>query len=297
MTGELADPIATIRDDVTAKTHVENPSTVGRAVILAAGRGSRLQALTGDVAKCLVEVGGEPLLERALRALASQGVTGAIVVDMCDVVRERIGSRFAGMAICYVEAPDYATTNNIRSLWNVRDYLDRDVLLLEADIAFDASVIAALLAEPGNSAAVAPYDLALSGTVVRRDRDGRVTSFRSEPTSIPTSTPAAPSRPVNIYVLRQALLRDEVVPRLCRAIHEGQVDRCYESVFRDRVNDPALRIETTLYVEHNILVKDCAAKSMPDADRYMRVAARTPPENREFVRVFKTLLLRGQLSG
>ena len=246
-----------------------------------------------------MEVGGEPLLERALRALASQGVTGAIVVVgyMCDVVRERIGSRFAGMAICYVEAPDYATTNNIRSLWNVRDYLDRDVLLLEADIAFDASVIAVLLAEPGNSAAVAPYDLALSGTVVRRDRDGRVTSFRSEPTSIPTSTPAAPSRPVNIYVLRQALLRDEVVPRLCRAIHEGQVDRCYESVLRDRVNDPALRIETTLYVEHNILVKDCAAKSMPDADRYMRVAARTPPENREFVRVFKTLLLRGQLSG
>lgn len=64
MTGELANPIATIRDDVTAKTNLENPSTVGRAVILAAGRGSRLHALTGDVAKCLVEVGGEPLLER-----------------------------------------------------------------------------------------------------------------------------------------------------------------------------------------------------------------------------------------
>ncbi len=57
--------------------------------------------MTGDVAKCLVEVGGEPLLERALRALASQGVTEAIVVVgyMCDVVRERIGSRFAGMAM------------------------------------------------------------------------------------------------------------------------------------------------------------------------------------------------------
>lgn len=247
MTGELADPIATIRDDVTAKTHVENPSTVGRAVILAAGRGSRLHALTGDVAKCLVEVGGEPLLERALRALASQGVTEAIVVVgyMSDVVRERIGSRFAGMAICYVEAPDYATTNNIRSLWDVRDYLDRDVLLLEADIAFDASVIAALLAESGNSAAVAPYDLALSGTVVRTDRNGRITSFTlgaDQHTDFDTS---GAFKTVNIYVLRQALLRDEVVPRLCRAIHEGQVDRYYESVLRDCVNDPALRIEMT----------------------------------------------------
>ena len=31
-----------------------------------------------------------------------------------------------------------------------------------------------------------------------------------------------------------------------------------------------------MYVEHNILVKDCAAKSMPEADRYLRIASRTP---------------------
>ena len=244
MTGELAEPVAANRNRGVSKTLPGVRSTVRRAVILAAGRGSRLHALTADVPKCLVEIGGEPLLERALHALASQGIAEAVIVIgyMGDVVRGRIGARFAGMDICYVEAPDYARTNNIRSLWDARAYLDRDVLLLEADIAFDPSVIAALLAAPGSSAAVAPYDLALSGTVVRSDRKGRITSFTLGADQNGQFDTSGAFKTVNIYVLRKALLRDEVVPRLCQAIDGGHVNGYYESVLRDCVNDPTLGI-------------------------------------------------------
>ena len=41
----------------------DDPPPVRRAVILAAGKGNRLQPLTADVPKCLVEVGGKPLLD------------------------------------------------------------------------------------------------------------------------------------------------------------------------------------------------------------------------------------------
>ncbi|SVB30200.1 uncharacterized protein METZ01_LOCUS183054, partial [marine metagenome] len=104
---------------------------VRRAVILAAGRGNRLHALTGDTPKCLTEIVGEPILERALHALASLGIAEAVVVigHMGAMVRSRIGPRFDGIDILYVEAPDYATTNNIRSLWDARDYLDQDLVL------------------------------------------------------------------------------------------------------------------------------------------------------------------------
>ena len=44
-----------------------------------------------------------------------------------------------------------------------------------------------------------------------------------------------------------------------------------------------------IYVDHNILVKDCAAKSMPDADRYLRIASRTPAENQHLVAVLRAL--------
>ena len=49
-------------------------------------------------------------------------------------------------------------------------------------------------------------------------------------------------------------------------------------------------IARRMYVEHNILVKDCAAKSMPEADRYLRIASRTPAENRRLVGALAALL-------
>jgi histidinol-phosphate/aromatic aminotransferase/cobyric acid decarboxylase-like protein len=38
-------------------------------------------------------------------------------------------------------------------------------------------------------------------------------------------------------------------------------------------------VARALFVENNILIKHCAGKSMPDADRYLRIASRTVPEN------------------
>ena len=46
-----------------------------RAIILAAGRGSRMKALTSDKPKCLVELRGRSLLERQLEALRGGGVS------------------------------------------------------------------------------------------------------------------------------------------------------------------------------------------------------------------------------
>ena len=238
-TDSLAEPSTASRAEAARPASCAESSVVRRAVILAAGRGSRLHPLTVDIPKCLVEVGGEPLLERALRALASQGVTEAIIVIGYKgaLIRERIGRRFAGVDICYVEAPEYATTNNIRSLWDARDYLDQDLLLLEADVAFDPGVIAELLKEPGSGAAVAPYDRALSGTVVRTDLHGRVTSFTLRADQNRKFNSSDTFKTVNIYLLREKLLREQIRPRLCNAIEAGDVNGYYERIFSDCVAD------------------------------------------------------------
>jgi histidinol-phosphate/aromatic aminotransferase/cobyric acid decarboxylase-like protein/CTP:phosphocholine cytidylyltransferase-like protein len=214
------------------------PRPVRRAVILAAGRGSRLHAKTWDAPKCLVEVGGESILERALRALASEGITEALIVVgyKSDVLRARIGARYAGIDIADVDAPDYATTNNLRSLWDARAHLDRDVVLLEADIAFDPGVVATLFAEPGSAAAVAPYDPSLSGTVVRPDASGRVTSFALGSDQGKGFDHSGTFKTVNIYLLRAEALA-EIVPRLSAALEARQVDAYYETVFKDCVDE------------------------------------------------------------
>jgi NDP-sugar pyrophosphorylase family protein len=50
-----------------------------QAIILAGGRGERLMPLTADRPKCLVEVGGRPLIDRQLRWLAGNGVDEVVV--------------------------------------------------------------------------------------------------------------------------------------------------------------------------------------------------------------------------
>jgi histidinol-phosphate/aromatic aminotransferase/cobyric acid decarboxylase-like protein len=49
------------------------------------------------------------------------------------------------------------------------------------------------------------------------------------------------------------------------------------------------QIAGRMYVEHSILVKDCAGKRMPDADRFLRLAWRTPDENRGLVKALAAL--------
>lgn len=243
MSSDLAEPTESIADSETPSPYTGNPAGVRRAVILAAGRGSRLHAVTSETPKCLVEIGGEILLERSLRVLASQRITEVVVVIgyKGEVIRDHIGSRFAGINICYVEAPDFATTNNIRSLWDARHYLDEDLLLIEGDIAFDPGVIAAMLAETtGSAAAVAPFELALSGTVICCDSQRRVTSFTLGADQDSQFDHTDTFKTVNIYLLRGEMLRSQVVPRLNRAIEAGEVNGYYENVLSDSIGDQSV---------------------------------------------------------
>ena len=56
----------------------------------------------------------------------------------------------------------------------------------------------------------------------------------------------------------------------------------------------ARQLARELYVEHGILIKDCASKSMPNADRYLRIASRTPAENRRLVEALASSRLAGR---
>jgi len=50
-----------------------------KAMILAAGKGTRLQSLTNKIPKALVEIHGKPLLERVIDKLKKSGFTDIII--------------------------------------------------------------------------------------------------------------------------------------------------------------------------------------------------------------------------
>jgi len=218
------------------------PLPVRRALILAAGLGQRMHPLTIDVPKCLVEVNGVPILFRSLQALASAGVTEAIIVVGHEAaqVRRRVGHNFAGIEIEYVDAPSFDTTNNIRSLWDARRYCDEDILLLEGDILFDSDVVMRLCEQVGSSMAVAPNNANFSGTVVRRDDNGFVTAFILGAELDGHLNGDDAQKTVNIYLLRAEALRTKILPELCRQVDSGNVQAYYETVFRALVADGSL---------------------------------------------------------
>lgn len=73
------------------------------ALVFAAGRGTRLRPYTDETPKPLLEIGGEPLLERTLRSVVDAGVESMTIVVgyRADAVREAIGNETDGIPVRY----------------------------------------------------------------------------------------------------------------------------------------------------------------------------------------------------
>ena len=89
-----------------------------KAIILAAGRGTRLGALTEERPKCLLDIGGTCLLAEQLRRLEAAGIDDVIVV--AGHRAERVAAFLRGRCRMIVN-PRYAETNAIYSLWLARE--------------------------------------------------------------------------------------------------------------------------------------------------------------------------------
>jgi choline kinase len=123
------------------------------AIILAAGVARRLAPLTDRTHKCLLPVGGRPLLTRMLQALESIGIaeTTLVVGHCADQVQRVAGTRLGGMRIGYVENPDY-TRGSVLSLYAAREHLTGPTLVMDADVLFPREFLRRLVASPSASA-------------------------------------------------------------------------------------------------------------------------------------------------
>lgn len=118
-----------------------------KALILAAGRGSRMGLLTEAVPKCLVPLGGRPLLEWQMSALRSAGI------DTIGVVRGYNAHTLEGRGLVAFDNPRWADTNMVASLVCAASWLcEEPVIVSYADIFYPESAVAALLAAPGDIA-------------------------------------------------------------------------------------------------------------------------------------------------
>ncbi len=151
------------------------------AVILAAGRGTRLEAITRNKPKCLVHVNGRSILDRQIEALLSLAAIEQIVV-LCGYRAEQIKSHLANhyrgeSRLLYIENKDFATTNNMYSLFLARDHIaGQDLILMNADVVFDPTIVRDLATTPHNSICVEVGTYAEESMKVI-EQDGRLVSI------------------------------------------------------------------------------------------------------------------------
>ena len=158
-----------------------------KTVIMAGGKGTRISSIASDSPKPMISIGGKPVLEYELEGLRDQGFTDIIITvsHLGNIIMEYFGD---GAKISPVTGKPFGVhieyffekepLGNAGALFKIKDKLNSDFLLLNADAIFDVDFqrfvdfhknhggLVTLFTHPNNH----PYD---SGLIIA-DKDGRV---------------------------------------------------------------------------------------------------------------------------
>lgn len=204
-----------------------------------------MQPLTDDCPKCLTKLHGIPILRRLVSCLVDEGFKRLVVVTghLDRQIRDYLELHASGIAVDFVDCREYATTNNIYSLWRAREHIREPFVLIESDLVFDSHLLGRMRVQ--DRIAVARSQPPLLGTTVSINEFGRVTSFRVG------ADPRAAGfghKTVNLYSLSAETWR-EAVRRLDRRIAAGKVHDYYEVVFAEMVDDGILAFQSVHFDE------------------------------------------------
>ena len=227
-----------------------------KAALLVGGAGTRLRPLTYVVPKCLLPVGGKPLLERTMKYLEGHGITEFVlcVAYLKKQIIEAFGDGSAlGFKIQNAEAD--VPLGTAGQLKTAAGMLDETFLAMNGDIVTNLNVskLIATHRKAGGVATIAlkEFDVKIPYGHVLIDGDGRVTAFEEKPTlSYKANAGVYAMEPDVLQQIpsgKVASLETDVFPKL---IAQGKaINSYFESAYWadvgsmadfERVNDEAL---------------------------------------------------------
>ncbi len=125
-------------------------SNVKECLILAAGNGSRMRAVSGARPKPLIDFRGEPILEEIIRRASCAGIERFTITVgySSDLIRQWFAQcRLDDISVRFVENRDYHKQNGISAL-KAKDAIDGNFMLLMADHIFEPRTARLLMDQP-----------------------------------------------------------------------------------------------------------------------------------------------------
>ena len=113
-----------------------------KVVIMAGGKGTRIQSVASDIPKPMIRIEGKPVLEREIECLRDQGFSDIIITvsHLGSIIMDYFGDGSKwGVSIQYYN--EETPLGNAGALFKLREQLTEDFLLLNADSIFDIDFI------------------------------------------------------------------------------------------------------------------------------------------------------------
>lgn len=149
-----------------------------KAILMAAGRGSRISRHIGDDPKCTLDVGGTELIRHTVEMLIRNDIKVVIVLGyQGHIIREVLKD----YQVTFYENPFYDVTNSIASLWFAREEIDgEDLILSNADVYWDEDILGTMRAESQTPLMLADSSRLEEGDYLFKWSDGKLELYGKE---------------------------------------------------------------------------------------------------------------------
>lgn len=211
------------------------------AIILAAGRGSRLKELSLEQPKPMTEVNNISIIKNLIRQLVKNKIRRIVVVVgyLAAKLKSHILEEFKDASeFIFIENEIFDKTNNIYSLYLAEEYMHEGFYLFEADVFCENKIVDQFLAKTEhNIILIDKYTPAMNGTVVRFDNKNRVKKMYLNKDQGDNFDFSDAYKTLNFYKINKNFVENFLVDKLNQHIAGENVHSYYEQIIKDAVDE------------------------------------------------------------
>ncbi|CEN31581.1 phosphocholine cytidylyltransferase family protein [Paraclostridium sordellii] len=204
-----------------------------KAILLAAGRGTRISKSIKDIPKSTLQIDGIPLIRRSVSMLIERNIKPIVCVGYC---KEKIYEALKDLDVEYYYNPFYDVTNSIASLWFAKSEFTEDTIILNADVYFTDEILDTIISDQKEVTLMVDKSRTEVGDFFLKIENGYITKYGKE-----LSIEERSCEYVGIGKIRKSFI-EEFKTQLSYLISNQQHQLWWENILYSLINNKSIDI-------------------------------------------------------